>query len=115
MKASQALGCACFVVSCWASVAAAQTLADPEHRPEIEHAFESAPHAQRLRCEIRPILPALNYHMQFQTGYRVTAGLDQFDGGDHHLTVYLRVTPVGREPVYLSTSGDIPHALAANA
>src|ERR1017187_3927743 len=79
-----------------------QSLVDSDRVPAVRQVFEARASAQPLRCEVAPVRPALNFAFRFQAGYTVDIPYDQFQGSGHNLTVYTRVTPVGREPVYMT-------------
>ena len=110
--ASIQLRVAAMVLAVWAT-APAQSWIDPEHVAEARSAFDSANRAKRLRCETHAVQPALTYGLQLQTGYLVEAPMNQFGESGHSLTVLLRVTPAGREPVYLGMSGSVLQVAAA--
>lgn len=86
--------------------ASAQSLIDPEQQAAAQSAFDDAG-AARMHCEFHPRLPALDYSLRFQTGFRVDIPLKELNYRNHELTVYMRVTPDGRPPVYLAMSGSV--------
>ena len=88
-----------------------QSLVQPERVPEVRQLFEAAASAQQLRCEISPFRPALSFGFRFQAGYTADVPLAQFRGSGHGLTAYARVTPEGREPVYMTKTEALPEAL----
>jgi len=106
-----ALRIATLVLTGWAT-AAAQTLVDPDHIANARKSFESAADARQLRCEMTSVRPALNYAFRFQTGYVIDLPLSQFSGAGHKLRMLVRVTPEGREPVYLTHSQSLPEVPA---
>ncbi|HTP32242.1 MAG TPA: hypothetical protein VMJ75_08720 [Candidatus Acidoferrales bacterium] len=91
----------------------AQSLVEPGHMDEVRQAFDRAPAAQSLRCQISPIRPALTYGFRFQTGYSLALPLAQFAGPGHQLTTYVRVVPENHEPVYLTTNRLFPNLPAS--
>jgi hypothetical protein len=84
--------------------AAAQSLSPAESAA----LFDSPPQGPALRCDVKPIQPALNFGLRFQAGYVVTLPLSQFSGSGHRLHVMLRVTPEGSAPVFVTQSIDLP-------
>ena len=65
----------------------------------IQHTFDVASSAPKLRCEVHPVQPVLNFAFRFPTGYMAEVPpLSQFRGGKHRLTTYIRVTPDGLVP-----------------
>jgi hypothetical protein len=78
-----------------------QSLVEAGRIPSLRQLFESAEHAQQLRCDIRPVRPQLNFTFRFEAGYVVELPLAQFHGAEHNLVIHARVTTEGHEPVYL--------------
>jgi hypothetical protein len=87
-----------------------QSLVEPERIPAVREFFATAPSAPPLRCEINPVRPSLNFGFRFQAGYTVDIPFAQFHGSGHGLTAYARVTPQGREPVYMMKTEALPEA-----
>ena len=87
---------------------AAQSLLKPEDILAAQGAFAASAAAPRLRCSFTALPPALDYALRFRTGYRVSFPLQQLAGPNHSLEVLLRVTPDGRQPVYLVLAGSLP-------
>jgi uncharacterized membrane protein YgcG len=85
--------------------AAAQSLTDAEHAAAV---FDSAGAETALRCDVKPVAPALNFGLRFQAGYLVTFPLRQFTGSGHRLHVLLRVTPEGGPVAFLTDTVDLP-------
>jgi hypothetical protein len=88
--------------------ACGQSLVEPERIPEVRKLFEAQASAPQLRCEIGPVRPALDFGFRFQAGYTADIPLVQFRGLGHDLTVYARVTPEGRGPVYMTKTEALP-------
>jgi hypothetical protein len=88
----------------------AQSLVEPERAAEVRRTFDRATRAAPLRCNISPVRPALTFGFRFQTGYRLGLPLVQFPGPGHELTVYVRVVPGNRPPVYLTATNSLPDA-----
>jgi hypothetical protein len=112
MKVTASLCATGLLLAACAAMPAQLRLA-PERVAAARAALESAGSAPRLRCQIQPVEPALNYQFQFETGYAVTAPLNQFDGPEPVLRVLIRVTPDGHDPVYLSLVSAVPKTPAA--
>ena len=85
-----------------------QSLVEPERIPAERQLFEAASTAAQLRCDLNPVRPALTFGFRFQAGYTASVPLAQFRGSGHNLTVHTRVTPEGREPVYLTKTEALP-------
>jgi hypothetical protein len=68
-----------------------------------------------LRCEAYPVRPALSYSLQLRTGYVIDVPLNQFRGSGHKLSILSRVTPEGRDPVYLDGPALVPDLSTAKA
>jgi hypothetical protein len=85
----------------------AQVLVEPERTAAARVEFASASSAPRMLCQIQPILPALSYRLQFEAGYDVVLPLGEFDRV-HQLGILLRVSPEGRDPVYLTLARTAP-------
>jgi len=92
-----------------------QSLVAPERIALERQLFEAPASALQLRCEIHPVRPALNFALRFETGYTIDIPLTQIHGAGHGLTVHLRVTPEGHEPVYLTKTGTLPDVPKTNA
>lgn len=90
-------------------VTAAQSLIEAERLAEVRQAFASPEPATPLRCSFEPERPKLHYDLQFHTGYSIVIPLSRTAGSEHELTVLLRVTPDGRDPVYLSRTDALPN------
>lgn len=85
-----------------------QSLVEPELIPAERRLFEGASTGGQLRCDINPVRPALTFGFRFQAGYAASVPLAQIRGSGHTLTVHTRVTPEGREPVYLTKTEALP-------
>jgi hypothetical protein len=85
-----------------------QSLVEPEQVLAERHLFEAVPTAAQLRCDLNPVRPALTFDFRFQAGYTASIPLAQVRGSGHNLTVHARVTPEGREPVYLTKTEALP-------
>jgi hypothetical protein len=85
-----------------------QSLVDRAHLDAARAAFHSAAAAMPLKCQFTPFQPLLNFGLRFQTGFTVEVPLRQFHGPAHGWDVLLRVTPEGREAVFLTVSEALP-------
>ena len=86
----------------------AQSMVEPERADAVRRLFDTAPSTPSLRCEISPMNPTVNFAFRFEVVYRVQVPMSQFDGPSHSLTTYTRVTPEGRDPVYLAKTEALP-------
>ncbi len=89
------------------ALASAQSLVAPEQMAAALRAFDVSS-APPLRCQFNSVRPALNFGFRFQTGYTIDLPLAQLQGPGHALKTLLRVTPDGREPVYLASDANLP-------
>ena len=95
------------------SPAVAQWRVPRDRVAAIQHTFDVASSAPKLRCEVHPVQPVLNFAFRFPTGYMAEVPLSQFRGGKHRLTTYIRVTPDGQNPVYLASVDALPEPPAS--
>ncbi len=70
--------------------------------------FQKGSQPPYLRCEIKPVHPALNFGLRFQTGYVIRVALDQYRGAGHMWVALSRVTPEGGAARYLILKGRLP-------
>jgi hypothetical protein len=91
-------------------MASAQSLVDAEHLGAARAAFDAPPQAPALKCQFSAVEPALSYSLRLETGFSVEIPLKQFQGAGHGWDVLLRVTPEGREPVFLTVSQTLAEA-----
>ncbi len=92
-----------------------QSLVEAERIPAERRLFEAASTAAQLRCDLNPVRPALTFGFRFQAGYTASVPLAQLRGSGHNLTVHARVTPEGREPVYLTKTEALPEVPESKA
>jgi hypothetical protein len=87
-------------------VASSQSIVDAVNVPAIARQFESWPGEWRLKCEVQPIKPVLNFGFRFQSGYVVEVPMNQYHRPGHLWVILIRVTPEDgdRTPVYLGNS-----------
>ncbi|HJZ96440.1 MAG TPA: hypothetical protein VKE70_08025 [Candidatus Solibacter sp.] len=95
----------------------AQTIVDGNRLRGMAAWFDAKSGESRLRCEITPLHPTLNYGFRFQAGYRIVLAANQFQGDGHGWTVLTRITPrvEGARPVYLRSFMRLPHVPQTNA
>src|SRR5579863_6801763 len=93
-----------------AAAARPQTVVDPANVPTALKSFEQWQNAQRLKCEVTPFRPVLNFGFRFQAGYVVRVPLNQYPGSGHKLSLMTRITPFGggRNPIYLLNVVPLP-------
>lgn len=95
------------LVLCLAVSAGAQAPVSPAEALKIAPVFDSrAPNS--LKCWIEPFHPALDFALRFQAGYVVHCQLREFEGKKTTVLTYLRVTPAGKSPEYLSATYNLP-------
>src|SRR5262245_27069168 len=91
--------------------APSQTLLDPNRiSPGLKKLLENREEKQSLKCEVRPIQPALNFGFSFQSGFVARVPLSQYLGSGHGWAILMKVTPQGgdRLPAYLATRIGLP-------
>jgi hypothetical protein len=88
------------------SAACAQTVVDKSQLGNLLPLLESP--ADELRCEVRTRAPVLDFSSRFRAELAVRIPLAQFEGGNHHLGLLVRVQTEGGAPVYLSARVDVP-------
>lgn len=93
----------------------AQSFVDSAYLEKARKAFQNPDETQTLRCEIKPIQPALNFGLRLQTGYKLDIPLNQFQGIGHGWSALLRVTPQVGEPVYLASNSHLPEVPGSQA
>jgi hypothetical protein len=89
----------------------AQTLVDAARIPERLKNFEPEPGEKRLRCNVVPLKPMLNFGFRFEAGYVVRVPMEQYSGPGHAWAFLARITPAGGEkaPVYLVGRTRLPN------
>jgi hypothetical protein len=98
------LSIAAFLVS----TALGQTVVSPVDIAAAVQRLEPHDGDRILRCDLNPTKPALTFGLRFRAGYRLEIPLIQFSGVAQELTVTLRITPEGGQPVYLTGRIDLP-------
>jgi hypothetical protein len=92
----------------------AQSLVDAGRLEKARAAFDAAGAAPALKCQFTSEAAALNYGLRFETSYLLELPMNQFHGAGHGWDVLLRVTPQGREPVFLTASEALPEVPATS-
>src|ERR1700692_2738238 len=82
----------------------AQVAVDAEDIAQSAWKFDHASGSPPMKCEFRPVEPALDYSLQYNAGYILRFPMAQFQGSDHTIEVLLRITPRSPAlgPVFLS-------------
>jgi hypothetical protein len=88
----------------------------PDHRQVIdtfERVSAEPRGSARLECSVQPVNPTLNFRFRFQTGYRVTIPVRQFQGRASHLIAVQRIRNVAanrdqHQPYYFWQSANLP-------
>ena len=93
-----------------AAAARSQTVVDPARFPAGLRSFEHSQTGQRVKCEVTPFRPVLNFGFRFQAGYVVRVPLNQYPGSGHKLGLMTKITPLGggRKPIYLLNVVPLP-------
>jgi len=90
----------------WA--ASAQTVVSPADITAAKKRLEQNPNEKPLRCDVDHSKAELNFGLRFQAGYVLGVSLVQYSGTGHSWQIFLRVTPEGGEPTYLTDRFDLP-------
>ena len=90
-----------------ASVCAGQVVIDPSKLPADFLKMDNLKNPT-LDCTALPIKPRLDFGFRFQSGYVVRMPLSQHEGKGHRWGILTRVTPDGRQPVYLLNVIQLP-------
>src|ERR1041385_5699471 len=69
-----------------------QSLVNPARLNPSTANFDPVPNEQRIKCDVTPLRPLLNFSFRFQSGYRVQIPLSPYAGGTHNFSQLLRVT-----------------------
>jgi hypothetical protein len=88
--------------------ASGQSILDASKAPLLPKYFERSAGEKKLQCEVRPVAPRLNYSFRVQAGYIAHVPMKQYFGKGHRLAFATRVTPEGRDPVYLIDGVNLP-------
>lgn len=86
----------------------AQALIDGSRIPANLRNFTPDPQEERLRCDVTPVKPSLDFGFRFQTGYNVAVPMSQYAGAKHGWATVTRVTPEHGAPAYLSSRVFLP-------
>ena len=99
----------------WGWPALGQLPVEPEGLPLVKRLFDTAASEPRLRCEVESVPPTRDAALRFSTGYVVDIPVAQVRDSETGLSTYVRVTPEGRQPVYLRQSGSLPETAESKA
>ena len=83
-------------------------LVNPRRLNQALASFESAPNETRMKCEVTPVRPSMNFTFRFQAGYRVQIPLKPYEGDAHSFAQLVRVTPDGGVPSYMTVRIRLP-------
>jgi hypothetical protein len=97
------------------TAAGAQRLLNPARVPARMLDFDRQPGERPLRCDTRPLRPALDFGFRFQAGYVVRVPMNQYLGKGHLWGIVMRITPEGGEPVYLGSRLRLPEVPPTHA
>jgi hypothetical protein len=77
---------------------------------EVVHAMDSEPEpeVERLKCQIDPIKSRMDFAFRFQAGYVLRCPMKVFGGNKARIMTYIRITPQGGKPVFLSEGYSLP-------
>jgi hypothetical protein len=87
--------CAAIAVLLSMAAASAQTEVAPAGLEELSREFAAHPGDQPLKCEVTPVLPALNFAFRFLAGYVWHVPRDQYPGPTGSWSVFTKITPAG--------------------
>jgi hypothetical protein len=85
----------------------AQDLVPSSEIPAVNRLIDSGAHHNSLKCDVQTWSPFLDFNFRNQATVLLAAGLNQFRFGEQVVT-YLRITPDGASPVFLSSSFKLP-------
>ena len=91
--------------------ATAQELVSPEEMSAVSKLIESHATARPLRCDVHVQKPSLDFNLRFEAGFEVNFRPPRIVPGRDFIT-YLRVTPEGGAPVFLSEEFSLPPGLS---
>jgi hypothetical protein len=89
-------------------VAHAQFLINPARVNQSAANFDPRPDEVRMKCDVFPVRPSLNFSFRFQAGYRVQIPLASYAGSSHSFVQFMRITPAGGAPSYLTIQMRLP-------
>ncbi len=87
----------------------AQSLVNASNLAAVRAAFDH-PAAHAFKCEFFAAEPMLNYRLRFEAAFRIKLPLSQSEFLGTRAELRLRVTPDGRQPVYLTSAQFLPAA-----
>jgi hypothetical protein len=92
--------------------AGAQLPLSPEAARQFQHVLDEGVKGEKLDCRIRPQHPFLDFGFRFEAGFMVECPVKIFGGEESRVASFVRVTPVGRQPVVLGEGFTVPAASA---
>ena len=92
---------AALIAALVAQVVTAQSRVPPSRANLLARYFEPRQNEEKVRCDVIPIKPQMGFSLRFQTGWVARVPLEQYEGANHRWTVAVRITPGGKQPVYL--------------
>ena len=96
------------------AAAAAQFLVDPAQVPEQLRRIDSTAGEPPIGCSVTPLRPMLNFGFRFQSGYLVRIPMGQYAGKGHAWYFASRITPEGRNAVWLAGTVKLPNVPPTN-
>lgn len=91
-----------------ACAASGQSILPPSQVSKVAQYFEPHQDEKKLQCEVKPVPAHLNFSFRIQAGYRVRLPMRQYSGPGHALALASKVTPEGRDPIYLLSAIRMP-------
>lgn len=88
--------------------AQAQSLVNPARLNAALANFEPAPNEIRMKCDVIPVRPLMNFTFRFQAGYRVQIPLHPYEGDARSFVQLVRITPAGGKPSYMTVRMRMP-------
>jgi hypothetical protein len=92
-----------------AALCRAQVSIDPTRFP-LNGVFDHDPVEHQFGCRIQPARTMLTFAFQFQSGWTVEIPFKNIRREKHRIVILARIVPerIGKPPLYLYASGDIP-------
>ncbi len=74
----------------------------------VIHALENPSEAEKLKCELETLKPSMDFAFRFQAGYVLRCPIKIFGGQKGLVATYIRITPDGGKPLFLSEAYSVP-------
>jgi hypothetical protein len=71
-------------------------------------ALENPSEAEKLKCELETLKPSMDFAFRFQAGYVLRCPVKIFGGQKGLVATYIRITPDGGKPLFLSEAYSVP-------